>query len=195
MRPLFFGNCEALLSFRVAEAEGRLLAAEFDELVTPPDLANLERGGAPPSWARAGGQPAPLAWRVHPPLPSDPALAADLWRAGARRGACRWPRPARWSRAGRRGRPSWRAAPSTGRARTYAALSRHRPAEPTAIGGGRADAAGGRGRSRPTPSARRGAARPPRAGAAAPGRHRPTAGRAVAAAPAGPTAVTGMATP
>jgi hypothetical protein len=89
LRSLFFGNVDGLLVFRVAEAEGRLLAGALDERFSPIDLANLPQGVCAAKLSERG-QPAPaFSLRVHPPPPSDAALAADLWRAGARR----WGRP------------------------------------------------------------------------------------------------------
>ena len=101
------------------------------------------------------GRPAPAFWlRVHPPLARDPALAADLWRASARRHGlpvaaadALVARGQAWAaelasravdRPGadlRRAPPPWRAAADRRRDRRP---SRRR---------------GGRGRSRPAPSA------------------------------------------
>lgn len=89
VRSLFFGNVDGLLVFRVAEAEGRLLAGALDERFSPIDLANLPQGVCAAKLSERG-QPAPaFSLRVHPPLVGDAALAADLWRASGRR----WGRP------------------------------------------------------------------------------------------------------
>ena len=176
VRSLFFGNAAGLLCFRVAEAEGRLLAGELDERVTPLDLANLERGVCVAKLG-AGGRPVPaFSLRVHPPLAGDPALAADLWRASARRHGLPVGRGRRAGRrAGRRGRPSWRAAPSTGGRGPTRRCSRHGPppTSPTA------DRRPRRARSRRAPSAA--VARRGGAPAAAHARVAARAGRAVAA--------------
>jgi hypothetical protein len=90
LRPLLLGNCEALLSFRVAAEDAALLTAEFDEAIAVTDLTNLERGCA---YLKASerGQPAPASWlRVHPPVAPDP-MAALVLRA---RGRERWGVPA-----------------------------------------------------------------------------------------------------
>lgn len=83
LRPLLLGNCEALLSFRVAAEDALVLTTEFDELVSAIDLTNLERGCA---YLKASerGQPAPASWvRVHPPAEPDP-IAALVARARGR---------------------------------------------------------------------------------------------------------------
>jgi hypothetical protein len=82
LRPLLLGNCEALLSFRVAAEDAALLTAEFDEAIAVTDLTNLERGCA---YLKASerGQPAPASWlRVHPPVAPDPVAALVLRARG-----------------------------------------------------------------------------------------------------------------